>query len=242
MPIFLISCGGSSDTFVVKGGIGAATEASEYSTEAGTPTQMYVKVKRMWLLPSEDCTPEAGNTFNDYLVQNRSSFVEFDVVLGPTVFSASPAAGTYNCMVMETKDIMKFKPDQEAEDTHGSAYCSTSQYYYHDVFHGSDNWYNPLTETYDSTTDENQLATSSEYASDTLNQTVYHFVSTDPSEVEAIYNSGNNIASALTLTDPIVITSDATTTLTFSILVEDKITRAGEGTSCTVEQPGMTIQ
>ncbi len=229
----LASCGGG-DALVVKGSNVLPTIAE--AVEAGTPTEMYVKVKRLWLLPDASCKPESGKTLSDYLVTNRETFEEFDLVQNPKLFTGSPIAATYNCMILEMSDTIKFKPDQLAQDTHGIEHCDVSKDYYFDVFWGSDEWYNPVTGENDTPQGTDQYATEAEY--NTSYQSVYMFASTDETAVTAEYPK----AETMTLTDPIVITGAGSVELNFIVNTYNKITE-GYSTvdTCSVEQPEISV-
>jgi len=112
----IVSCGGG-DALVVRGS--NVLPSVDEALQAGTPTEMYVKVKRLWLLPTASCKPETGKTLSDYLVTNRETFEEFNLAQNPKLFTGSPIANTYNCMILEMADTIKFRPDQVAEDTYG---------------------------------------------------------------------------------------------------------------------------
>ena len=234
LSLTLVSCGGTGDTFVVKGA--HVLPGTSSSLEAGTPTAMFIKVKRLWLLPAASCAPAAGKVLADYLVENRSDFAEFDMVSAPTLFSGAPAAGTYNCMILELSDIIKFRPDRVAQDAHTVAKCNVELDYYFDIFTESQPyWYNPVTDTDDTATGVDQYATETDYASNY--QAVYQFATTDADAVTALHPN----AQAMVLTAPIVLSGEAVD-VNFILDTRDKIT-AGYSTvdTCSLEQPTITV-
>jgi hypothetical protein len=228
----LASCGGG-DALVVKGSNVLPTMAT--ALEAGTPTEMYVKVKRLWLLPEASCKPESGKTLSDYLVTNRETFEEFDLVQNPKLFTGSPIAATYNCMILEMSDTIKFKPDQVAQDAHGIECCDVSKDYYFDVFWGSDEWYNPVTNKNYTPQGIDQYATEAEY--NTSYQSVYMFASTSKDDViDAVADQ------ILTLTQPVIITGAGSVELNFIVNTYNKITE-GYSTvdTCSFEKPEISV-
>lgn len=198
---------------------------------------MYVKVKRLWLLPDASCEPEAGKTLADYLTENRTEFVEFNMVDNPTMFSAAPAVGTYNCMIMEMSDIIQFRPDMVAQNAHGIEHCDESKNYYFDIFHGSNVWYNPVTDKDDAPSGTDQYATAADY--ETGYQAVYMFATTAPGQVTSIHAN----AQTMDLTAAIVIADETSKELTFVLNTKDKITE-GYSTvdTCSMEQPAVSVQ
>lgn len=227
--ITLISCS-SKKTLEI---IGSAEAVSTEDIYGGSPSEFYIKVQRAWLLPNADCMPEAGKTLSDYIVQNRNSFEEKNINQNPTLFEGNPEAGTYNCLIIELKDTMKFRPNEEASEIHAN--CQMENHYYFDVFHENleeeNTWYNPIEDRQNLATG-NQKANRERYEGN--NQTIYTYATTDLNELTDL-----GFGQGILLTEEITIEEGSVQQLTFAIDTKDKVTSYED--TCSVEAPTMTI-
>jgi hypothetical protein len=77
-------------------------------TPIGTPTSLKITVYALYLSVNEDCTDL--QLIKDYGSTPR----EFNMIQNPKLFSGSPAAATYKCMVLKMQDTVRFKADADA--------------------------------------------------------------------------------------------------------------------------------
>lgn len=128
--IGISGCSGDSESFRVKGS-SSATGASEnsqiilrpYNSEdvAGSPTSFNVRVFKSYLSENADCS-------NAVLIDDKGDSGQvYDFYTSPTIFSASPTAGTYNCLILVIHDTMTFKADQTAVDAHEGCTDTTTE-------------------------------------------------------------------------------------------------------------------
>jgi hypothetical protein len=210
--VLLSACGGDA-TFVMKSAIKASrltnlADSLGYprSLTGGTPTSFTAKFYAAYLTTSAACTAPFVE-IADYRTAGQS----FDIVASPTVFEASPAAGTYNCLIMELSDVFTFRPDATAQAA--NAACSTSSDKSFDIHRATEtDW---KTKDGQAIVGAGTVPAPAESTSPVSGVTI--FVSTDPTQV-----SGPSTNQTLTLGAPLTVT-DTTTTLTMYNDITGKI-------------------
>jgi len=127
----LVGCdsGGTNTNFSIKGSRSAV--AINSMAIIGSPTSFKVRVYRAYLSTNTNCSDPV--LLQDY----GSSGQEFNMFTGPTLFTGSPAAGTYNCLIMEISDNLKLTVDQTAVNNHPGCQNTTTEYT-HDVYRNGD--------------------------------------------------------------------------------------------------------
>ena len=212
---FMQSCGSSS--FTLKGSDKAEASSSNLAT-GGSPTAIKMNMFALWLCINAACT-------DCILVQdNGATPVEHDLANNPTLFSGSPADGTYNCMVMKAYDTMNFVADAEAETIHGTTCTEGTEYTfdtYREASGDSDLW---------TTYPDHSTITATGTVANPGSDIVYYFVSTTPSAVIA------NTHQTLTLSNPIVVPGDE---IFYADFTDQISTNDGH---CWLETPTMGIQ
>jgi hypothetical protein len=89
---------------------------------SGTPTSFKITLYSAYIATGADCS-------NPLLIQDYGSAgQEFDMMASPTLFSGTPAAGTYHCLILKFKDNMKFKADATAVANHAGCTDTTTEY------------------------------------------------------------------------------------------------------------------
>jgi hypothetical protein len=120
--VTLSSCGDSDTsqgtTFVLQGSASSAVLAwyqpaldallARANAAAGSPTSAKLTVHSVWLSPNGDCTDAV------LVADNGAAPVESDLFLEPDLIAGFPAAGTYECLILEMNDTIKFKADAAA--------------------------------------------------------------------------------------------------------------------------------
>lgn len=103
----------------------------------GTPSSVRIKAYKVYLAANADCT-------NPVLVQDKGGSDYVNVAGRPTLFSASVAPGTYNCMILKMSDVMKFTPDAAAQAA-SKGVCTAGQEKDFDILKSDESWYNAET-------------------------------------------------------------------------------------------------
>ncbi len=122
----------ASDSFTVKGKATTSTTSSSLRIERfldryflpqkaiastctsgnqncdGSVTSYKIKFYRFWVSTNEDCTSL------QLIGDHGTSGKEFEITEGPTLFSGSPADGTYKCVAFEMEDTFTLVPDATA--------------------------------------------------------------------------------------------------------------------------------
>src|SRR6185436_17647901 len=90
--------------------------------DAGSPTEFKITLYKIYISENADCSDPV------LLTNYGSSGEQFDLFTNPTLFSGSPADGTYHCMILEFNDVMKFKADDEAVTAHAGCEDTDTEY------------------------------------------------------------------------------------------------------------------
>ena len=126
-----------SPTFTVKVSSSATETTSKLfnivmPATIGSTTEQKITMYAIWLSTNEDCS--APVKFVDF----GDAGQEFDFNQNPTVYSGSPADGTYKCLITEMSDVMKFKVDDVAVTNWGAACENTTTEYSYDIYRRAD--------------------------------------------------------------------------------------------------------
>ena len=107
LSVLLASCNsGSSDaTFRMYGAPTLADAAKIATVGYGSPNYLTVKLYTVWLSTNADCS--APIVLQDYGTAGQT----FNMFESPELGSGSPAAGTYNCMIVKQSDTSQFRPE-----------------------------------------------------------------------------------------------------------------------------------
>jgi len=111
----LVSCGSddastSSSTFVLRGSSSASAGFIDFLAPVynGDPTSLKMKIYEVLVSANADCTSPVS------LCTHSGADAIIDLVSNPTLCSGSPAAGTYQCIILKISDTFTFKPDATA--------------------------------------------------------------------------------------------------------------------------------
>lgn len=222
--LVVFACGSTTtSTFVVKGSSSDTTRGAfprladsfALPTTAGSPTVFNLKLFGAYLTTAASCASPFVEVAN-----NGTTGSTFDMVGAPTLFSATPAAATYNCLILHMSDAMTFRPDATAAAAFPSS-CSTSTDATFDIYRAGESpaWKDKDMNDITASGTESAPAESSTTVSGTTIPGVTIFASTDPTAVTARGASTNQV---LTLASAITVTS-ATTTLTLVTDFRDKV-------------------
>jgi hypothetical protein len=116
VTVALAACGAesttlppASDAALVVYGAGGPAAASllsppDQGMQFGAAAALTIKLYALYLSPNADCS-------NPTLVQDLgASGAERDFMTNPVLFSATPAAGTYQCVMLKMSDVLRIKP------------------------------------------------------------------------------------------------------------------------------------
>ena len=191
-------------------------------TCGGSPTMLSMSFYKVWLSANADCSSPV------LVADNGSSADAQDVTQGPTLFTGSPAAGTYQCVILQMTDTMSFKVDATAAAISGTNCSSTSATYQMDIYRtGESGWYNEDTGT---------TMSGSGTAASPGAQSVTIYVSTD---ITAITRGSVN--PRLPLASPLVITEGTTTQTAFVADFNNGVATYSAGGVCTIETGTMAF-
>ncbi len=89
---------------------------------AGDPTSLKLNVYSVWLSANADCTGAV------LVADNGATPVESDLFTNPDLITGSPAAGTYNCMLIQVNDTLQFAADAAAVAANEGCDDTTTEY------------------------------------------------------------------------------------------------------------------
>lgn len=238
--LFVSACGTTTTpTLVVKGATSAARfampNAAEFfgfrPTTAGSPTVFNLKLYAAYLTTSAACTAPFVEVAN-----NGTTGTSYDMVAAPTILSASPAAGTYNCFILRMSDTMTFRPDATATAAFPTS-CPTGVDATFDIYRAGETplWKDKDGNDIAATGTESAPAESSTVVSGATVPGVTIFASTTPASVTAGGVSTNQV---LTLAAAVTVTA-ATTNLTLVTDFHDKVSE--NSSHCWMEAGTMAI-
>ncbi len=136
--------GGDDPTLVIYGS--GAASASLVMPDSGSEglffgpaASLTIKLYALYISTSGDCS-------SPVLAQDLGGGVDKDFMLNPVLFEATPAAGTYQCVMLKMSDVLRMKPGANI----GS--CVTGHEYAGDIYRdGESDWkdafLNPITGT-----------------------------------------------------------------------------------------------
>lgn len=127
------ACSSDSDsggTLVIKSSAGEAPEVMSFLSRpklfdevvVGDVSKMNIKVYELWLSANADCTDA------EKVVDYGSAGENKDFTAGDVLFSASPADGTYKCLMMRMSDVIDFESEDEGTE------CQKNTEYTMDIF------------------------------------------------------------------------------------------------------------
>ena len=133
---------GSSPELTIKGSSQAAPAAAVaaniapvYSmagpgeTPVGDPASMFIGIYALYISANADCSDPV------LLVDNGSTPVPKDYATNPVLFTGTPAAGTYQCLIFRMSDVIRFT----SAVTSGN--CATDVAYEQDIYReGQNDW------------------------------------------------------------------------------------------------------
>ena len=128
--------GGSAGTFTIQGAVGAVTTTSLMEIEPmsatcptciGSPTSFKMTLYQAWVSANTDCS-------SPVLVQDHGAAgSQVDLSTSPTLFSGTPAAGSYPCLIIVASDNLKFRVDTVAVTAHAGC-TDTATEFIHDTY------------------------------------------------------------------------------------------------------------
>lgn len=128
------SCSDSSDaaaaSVTITGSASSvATLISPRSGAAtGSPTTMKIQLYAILVSTETDCSNPVS------LVDHGATAVEVNMVDAPVLFSGSPAAGTYKCLILKMSDTLAYKVDAAAVTAWAPDCADTTTEYTHDIY------------------------------------------------------------------------------------------------------------
>lgn len=119
-----------SGSLVIKSSSGEAPELMSFmnipklfdDVIVGDVSKMNIKVYELWLSAKADCSDA------EQVVDYGSEGENKDFTAGDVLFSASPADGTYKCLMMRMSDIIDFESEE------AGSICETDTEYTMDIF------------------------------------------------------------------------------------------------------------
>ncbi len=122
----LIGCdSGSGGAFIIKGSNESSATGKTFravDTPAGSPTTFNITLYKAWISPNADCSDPI------LLQDNGAAGLQFDMVGGPTLFTGNPPPDTYECLILELNDNLKFKADAAAVAAHSACVDTTTEF------------------------------------------------------------------------------------------------------------------
>ncbi len=189
-----------------------------------TVTSVQLKPYRFYLAKNADCS-------NPILVQNNDATAVYeDFMLNPTVYSGSVEAGTYNCLIVESSDLIKFTTVTGATTATGGV-CNDGATYTFDTYKTE----NPIENQYDIVTNTTTTGSGTYYVP--VEQKVTFFMSTgvtpkglksDGSVIRTAYPSVLD-TQAIQLLSPIVITAGGSTKAAFVVDPTGRVDTVNDG-------------
>jgi hypothetical protein len=226
--LFIVAaCSDSSSSrvkIVGKSTSGASAQITRIAADGvvGGAKSLKVPVWGFYLSKNADCT-------DPVTVKQYSSAQTVDFFQSPTLFEESPAADTYNCMIIEMEDVFTFRPDATSISASGGV-CTDTDYYL-DIYRtdSGDTWKNS------SGTAITATGSSGHPGSDR----VFIFATITPA---APVSGALGVSShqVVELSAPIVISADGQKVLTFDINTAGKV--ATSGTECGMNPCSFSLQ
>jgi hypothetical protein len=238
---------GSSGSFVLRGKLNLISQAF-YGGGAGSPTNVWFKVHRVWLSLSSNCmNPIAVNPTNFTPAYN-------DLSTSPVLFRGSIQLGNFQCMIIEMEDVFLFKTGKIDNSTIHEG-CKDDTSYGQDLYADSaevfyDYGNNTIINGSGDRTRANALKNEASIKTYAGTQTITYFISTqNAATVRAQYpnlhessegdhqwfsiNKGINIANA----NPIEVNF----VYDFTNALDGTIPDDEEGSLCVCENPVLTF-
>jgi hypothetical protein len=209
--LLVLSCGGeNSDASLVVKGSASAREATKLSPRAGdsqptygSATSVKVTLYGMYISASTDCSDPVQ------VADFGASGSEFELFDEPTLIEDAVEPGTYPCIILETSDIIGFRPDQASEDALAGI-CDTSTDYSFDAYRTGE----PETDQWIDLNGDPILSRGT--VGDPVEDHLFLFASTDPAAAQA---NGESVYQAFTLDSALVVPGQTT----FYIDASDRI-------------------
>lgn len=191
---------GSSPELTIKGSSGAApalavarelrvshsVAAGPGETPVGDPASMAIGMYALYISPNADCSQPV------LVGDNGATPVEKDFALTPVLFTATPTAGTYQCLVLRMSDVIQFTSDVT------SGHCAIDTPYRQDIYREGENDWRDIDGTIIPSTGTDAAP---------LDDKVYIFIARDTAAVVARGYSPNQV---IQLHSDLVVPSTAT--------------------------------
>lgn len=215
----------SSGTLTILGSDSATDTSNDLvsATLGGSPSALELSVYGLWISANEDCSDPVE-------VENDVSATTYDLVSGPTLFSGSPTAGTYPCIIIKMDDILTFTVDSEAVSLNPACESTTTEHQ-HDIYR-ADSDDTPWLDI------EGNDITGTGSGTSPSRDTVYTFASTNPSAIPSTTAVPNQI---IELDNPLIVPGQ----MTFVFDMQDGIdTQTDESNNeyCVVEEGSMSFR
>jgi hypothetical protein len=177
-------------TFVIRGSASAAPLALLASTSSSVrmvdPSLFKVGFYRLYLSSNVDCSAPT-------LVHDYETRADFDLVTGPTLFSATGVpTGSYSCLIMTLSDVLEFVPDSDVGP------CVAGTTYHTDTYRAGESDWKDVS---------GAAITGSGTDASPVDNMVDVFFSTDPA---AVIGRGYSANQVLTLGAPAVVPGTST--------------------------------
>jgi len=181
-------------------------------TVVGDPSQVNIGMYALYLSENEDCSAPV------LVSDNGTTPVVKDFAQNPVLFTGTPAAGTYKCVILRISDAIHF------ESASSSANCTPGTDYAMDIYRAPDTDWKDV-----------NMGQITATGSDTMpsDDKVYIFASTNPTAVTA---RGVSPHQTLTLTGALTVPGSGTFYWNSTNTVTDY------GTGCGMEPPQLAFQ
>ena len=104
------------------------TFISRSGAATGSPTTMKLQIYQILVSTNTDCSNPIS------LIDHGSTPMEVDMMSSPVLFSGSPAANTYNCLILKISDTLAYKVDAAAVTAWPGVCADTTTEYTHDIY------------------------------------------------------------------------------------------------------------
>lgn len=155
------------------------------------------------------------------LIDHGATPVEVNMVASPVLFSGSPAAGTYNCLIFKVSDTLAYQVDAAAVAAWPGVCADTTTEYRHDIYR-TDNGGSVFKDL------DGALIPATGIKATPSEDVVYLIGSTTPADAVA---AGYNVNQTFTLLSGLTVPG----TSTFYVDFEDGIEDTGDSI-CTLEE------
>ena len=170
-----------------------------------SPTSVTGKFYKAWLSLNEDCSSPV------LVADHGSNPPSVDIAGNIQLFTGTPPAGTYHCLIIKVSDTGSFKPNQASENLFPGV-CTAGQTYWTDNFRSGQEQYWDM--------ESNTQVDGQGTKTNPVEQVVYYFATTNRSAAIAYVGHQAQVG---VLLSPVQITGGAVTNAYFVMDLTDKV-------------------